>query len=455
MPAYKESNGTWTAKFKYKDWLGKWQQKTKRGFSKKKEALDYEVEFKGRFTRSANIPFSSLVDNYMEDLISNKKIAVTTAAKKKDKFDRFIIPFFGNRPINTIEEIDVLNWQTWVQQKGYDKYPTIGYAPTYLRNINNELVAILNYAFRYYRLPVNPCARAGAMGKSDADSMEIWTLDEYQQFIGYSDKERATLAFDILYWSGIREGELLALTPGDFLPTMELNINKSFAILDGEHIIKEPKNETSERIVAIPQFLYDEVMDYTSSIYGLAPTDRIFDFTKSFLLHEIKRVAEIAGLKPIRVHDLRHSHVSLLIEMGFNILMISERIGHKSVQTTWNTYAHLYPDKGKQIAFGLQEARVTGITSNQTAEDHMIGLLGEIQKMLPNYNTYETDEIILWDRLYRKKSILSRNEFDELVCSEDMEAQEAFVIMMKDGYYELNDQMVFCFSSRGLPVQFL
>lgn len=455
MPAYKESNGTWTAKFKYKNWLGNWQQKTKRGFSKKKEAQDYEIEFKGTFTRSANIPFSSLVDNYMEDLVSNKKIAVTTAAKKKDKFDRFITPYFQMRPINTIEEIDVLNWQSWIQQKGYDKYPTVGYSPTYLRNINNELVAILNYAFRYYRLPVNPCSRAGAMGKSDAEAMSIWTLDQFQQFIGYSNKDRATVAFDILYWTGIREGELLALTPADFLPSLELTINKSFAVLDGEYIIKDPKNETSDRVVAIPKFLYEEVMEYTSGLYGLEKTDRIFDFTKSFLLDEIKRVAALADLEPIRIHDLRHSHVSLLIEMGFNILMISERIGHKSVQTTWKTYAHLYPDKGKQIAFGLQEARVTGITANHTAEDHMLSLLGEIQKMLPNYNTYETDDIILWDRIERQKQIIDRQAFDEAVSSEDMEATEAFVIMMKDGYYELNSKVVFCFSSKGLPFQFL
>lgn len=456
MPAYKENNGTWTCKFKYKDWLGEWQQKTKRGFSKKKDALDYESEFKGRFTRSANIPLSSLVENYMDDLVSNKKIAITTAAKKRDKFDRFITPYFKNRPINTIEELDVLNWQTWIKQKGLEKYPEKGgYAPTHLRNINNELSAIMNYAIKYYRLQANPCHRAGYMGKSDAEAMQIWTLDEYQLFISYSNKLRATVAFDILYWTGIREGELLALTPGDFLPTLELNINKSFVVVEGEHIIKDPKNETSERCIAIPQFLYDEVMNYIHGLYGLISTDRIFDFTKSFLLDEIKRISAIAGLNPIRIHDLRHSHASLLIEMGFNILMISERLGHKRVQTTWNTYAHLYPDKGRQIAYGLQEARLTGITTNQTAEDHMLGLLGEIQKMLPNYNTYESDEIILWNRDEKQKSVVSREQFDNMVCSDKMEASEAYVIMMKDGYFEMSPSLVFCFSSRGLPVQYL
>lgn len=455
MPAYKEKNGSWSCKFKYKNWLGEQKQVTKRGFARKKDALDYEAEFKGKYIKSATIPFNSLVDNYLEDLISNSKIALTTALKKKDEFKRFIVPFFRDRPINDIQELDILNWQTWVRQLGMEKQPGKGgYAPTYLRNINHELSALFNYAFQYYRLPVNPCHRVKFMGKGDANAMQIWTLDEYQLFIGYSDKERATVAFDILYWTGIREGELLALTPGDFLPSLELSITKNFAVIDGEHIIKEPKTESSERCIAIPQFLYDEVMGYINKLYGIEPTDRLFCFTKSFLGKEMRRIARLAGIPPIRIHDLRHSHASLLIEMGYNILMVSERLGHKKVQTTWNTYAHLYPDKGKQIAFGLQEARTTGITTNKTAEDHVIGLLEKIQKMLPDYHSYENDDIIRWNRITKEKDVVTRDIFDYDV-RDTLEPSEAFVIMMKDGYFETEGSSVFCFSSRGMPVQFL
>lgn len=453
MPAYKEQNGTWTSKFKYKDWMGERKQKTKRGFSRKKDAEQFEIDFKANYIRSADIPFESLVKNYLEDLINNKKIAVTTAARKRKTFENLLIPFFDKKPINEITELDVLHWQTWIQKKGYEHSPE-GYAPTYLKSINNELSAIMNYACRYYKLPYNPCQKAGSMGKGEADAMQIWTLDQYEQFISHADKSGARLAFNILFWTGIREGELLALTPADFLPSLKLNIVKNFAVVDGEHIIKDPKNETSVRCIAIPQFLYDEVMEYAGSLYGLAPTDRLFMFTKSFLIKEIKRVAAKAGLNPIRIHDLRHSHASLLIEMGFNILMISERLGHKTVQTTWNTYAHLYPDKGKQIAFGLQQAKTTGIKSNHTAEDQVISLLGEIQKMLPNYNTYETDDIILWDCQKKEKSIVDRNGFNKFI-SGNIEPDEAFIIMMQEGYYEVDERFVFCFSSKGLPVKYL
>ena len=259
MPAYREDNGTWTSKFKYRDWRGEKRQKTKRGFERKKDALDFEAEFKATFVHSADIPFTALVKNYLGDLTKNHKIEITTAERKQRAFDKMISPYFGQKPINQITELDVLNWQTWVQQKGFDKFKGVGYAPTYLKSINNELSAMMNYAVRYYRLPYNPCERAGSMGKSSAEAMEIWTLDQFEQFIGYADKSDARIAFDILFWTGIREGELLALTPADFLPGPRLDIKKSFAVVNGEHIIKKPKNDPSIRCIAIPQFLYDEV----------------------------------------------------------------------------------------------------------------------------------------------------------------------------------------------------
>lgn len=309
MPAYREDNGTWTSKFKYRDWRGEKRQKTKRGFERKKDALDFEAEFKATFVHSADIPFTALVKNYLGDLTKNHKIEITTAERKQRAFDKMISPYFGQKPINQITELDVLNWQTWVQQKGFDKFKGVGYAPTYLKSINNELSAMMNYAVRYYRLPYNPCERAGSMGKSSAEAMEIWTLDQFEQFIGYADKSDARIAFDILFWTGIREGELLALTPADFLPGPRLDIKKSFAVVNGEHIIKKPKNDPSIRCIAIPQFLYDEVQNYMHGLYGLEQTDRLFTFTKSFLLKEIKRMAHMAGLEPIRIHDLRHPYV--------------------------------------------------------------------------------------------------------------------------------------------------
>ena len=68
----------------------------------------------------------------------------------------------------------------------------------------------------------------------------------------------------------------------------------------------------------------------------------------------MKRGCRKAGVKKIRVHDLRHSHVSLLIDQGFDALIIAERVGHENVSTTLNTYAHLFPTKQSELVASLE-----------------------------------------------------------------------------------------------------
>jgi len=165
------------------------------------------------------------------------------------------------------------------------------------------------------------------------------------------------LAFDVLFYTGIRSGELLALTPADILPTKRIDINKNYAKIKGQELFLEPKTPKAKRCISIPDFLYDDMQEYISKLYGIEKNDRIFYFTKSALEKESKRVAKKAGLKPIRVHDLRHSHASMLIEMGFDSLEIAERLGHESAKTTLDTYSHLYPDKDQKLADRLNQFR--------------------------------------------------------------------------------------------------
>lgn len=457
MPAYKEENGTWTVKFKYKNAAGEKKQKTKRGFERKKDADAWESTFKAQFIKSSDIPFDAFSIKYMDDLIQNEKIEVTTAARKQNMIDTKIGPFFKKTPVNEITPLDVLNWQTWVRQKGYDEFDSeYGYSDTYLKAVNNELSAMLNYGRRYYSLPNNVAQIAGSMGKSSADAMQIWTLDEFKQFITYVVKTPAKIAFDILYWTGIREGELLALTKSDFLPDHRLTINKNFQVVKGESIIKAPKTESSNRCISIPEFLYDEVMAYADKLYGLEPTDRLFMFTASYLRKEIKAAAASADLPSIRVHDLRHSHVSLLIEMGFNVIAISERIGHKDVSVTLDTYAHLYPGKGKEMALGLNNVNSNGLTPGQgTMEAQLLSLITEIKQSLPaTTSEYENDDIIVWDCRNKRKNIISFQDLPTmLTLKPDPEA--AYESILKDGYLELTPDTVLCFSKRGMPTQYL
>lgn len=232
------------------------------------------------------------------------------------------------------------------------------FKPTYLKTIHNQLSAILNYAVNFYDLRSNPCRKAGSMGKSKADERPYWTLEEFQNFSdAIMDKQDSWIAFQILFWTGMRIGELLALTPADFdFQACTIRINKSYQRLEGKDIITDPKTVKSNRMITMPEFLSEELESYIGMLYGLNENDRIFQISKSYLHHEMDRGVKLSGVKRIRIHDLRHSHVSLLINMGYSAVAIGERVGHESVEITYR-YAHLFPTIQTEMAENLNQER--------------------------------------------------------------------------------------------------
>ena len=196
------------------------------------------------------------------------------------------------------------------------------------------------------------------MGEKEASEMNFWTEAEYGKFIEeVKDKPLSFHAFEILYWCGLRTGELLALTKEkfDFIKNT-IRVNQSLQRIGGENIITEPKTKKSIRIVVMPDFLADEIEKYMAGIYKLKEDQLLFPITKSYLHHEMTRGSNKAGVKRIRVHDLRHSHVSLLIELGYSAIAIADRLGHESIDITYR-YAHLFPSKQNDMAISLSNIR--------------------------------------------------------------------------------------------------
>ena len=345
---YQNSSGKtlWYASFHYTDWTGENKRKVKRGFVTKREALEYERSYKDTGKKDPDILFSSLVENYLKD--NETRLKPTTLESKEYITEKKLLPYFGKRKISEIDSIMIRRWQN--ELMSYRDENGEPYADTYLKGIHSQLSAIMNYAVKYYGLRSNPCRAAGSMGRAKAEEMSIWTRDEFEQFIQFEKRPGYRAAFNTLFYTGMRSGELLALTPKDIERDAPIiHINKTFAIVKGEWMILTPKTPKSKRDVAIHHQLHQELLAYIDGMY-LDPDDRIFYFTKSGLRACFQRLAKKAGLEVIRLHDLRHSHVSMLIEMGVPIMQISERLGHENVQTTWNTYAHLYPGKDRQIS---------------------------------------------------------------------------------------------------------
>ena len=272
------------------------------------------------------------------------RLRLSTMQTKKHLIETKLIPYFGNLKLGDIKPTTIRNWQNTLIGQNYSE--------TYLKTINNQLSAIMNYAVKYYGLKENPCHKAGSMGKKSAREMQFWTKDEFNIFIKFiADKPQSFMAFQVLYWCGLRVGELLALTRADIdTENKTLSVSKSYQRIGAQDIITEPKTPKSNRIIALPNFLCDKLKEYMKSIYNTKPDARLFQCTKYYLHHEMDRGCKLSGVKRIRIHDLRHSHASLLIELGFSPLLIAERLGHENIETTLNTYSHLYPHKQTELA---------------------------------------------------------------------------------------------------------
>ena len=354
MAAFKnKDNGTWYVQFRYTDWKGERQQKLKRGFATKKEAQAWEREFLMEKQADINMTFESFVGLYEKDI--KPKLKLNTWMTKESIIQKKILPYFRKRKLSEITAKDIIDWQNEI--RGLTDNNGKPLSTTYLKTVHNQLSAIFNHAIRYYGLQVNPAQRAGNMGTEERREMLFWTKEEYTKFSEVMDKPMSFYAFEMLYWCGIREGELLALTPADFdFEKGTVSINKSYQRLNGQDIVTTPKTKKSNRVIQMPQFLCEEMQDYLKQLYGAEPDSRIFPVSKYYLHHEMDRGCKESGVKRIRIHDLRHSHISLLIDMGFTALAIADRVGHESIDITYR-YAHLFPTRQTEMANKLDLLR--------------------------------------------------------------------------------------------------
>lgn len=189
--------------------------------------------------------------------------------------EKKILPHFKNLKMNEITAADVRKWQNEMVSFRYENGE--GYSETHRKTMHNTLSSIFNHACRFYNLKSNPARQAGNMGKEESKKMLFWTTDEYKKFFeAFIDKPTSFYAFEMLYWTGMRLGELLALTMEDFgFDKNTVRINKSYQRLQGEDIITTPKTSKSNRTIKLPRFLADERKEYFAMLYDQTSTDRI------------------------------------------------------------------------------------------------------------------------------------------------------------------------------------
>lgn len=353
MPITKEPNGTYTARFYITDAFGKRKQKKKKGFKTLKEAKQYEAEQITQKACSMSMTFASFYELYMNDI--KKRVKESTFENKKNLFEKKLLPYFEKMKVENITPVTIRAWQNEMMSQKTKSGAL--FSQTYLKTLNNQLTAILNYAVKYYGLEYNPCNKAGSMGRKHAEEMKIWSIEEFER-VAESAKEKPVtlLALKLLFWTGMRIGEMLALTIGDINFSKNIiSINKSYQRLKSVDLITEPKTPKSRRQIEVTSTIIEELRNYINSLYCPSEKTRLFPFTKSLFEKDIKTFATKAGVKIIRIHDLRHSHASLLLHKGLDIATISKRLGHENIETTFKTYAHIYDPNSQRMIEFLEE----------------------------------------------------------------------------------------------------
>lgn len=346
MPTYKdESSGKWYCKFYYTDWTGKKKQKLKRGFTRQRDAKDWERSFLEQFAKSPDITFQALYGKYKAYYVP--RVKESTAATKLPMIDNHILPFFKNRILSDITPADVVAWQNEILAKNLSN--------TYTHQLNIVLSSIFNYAVDYVGLQKNPCGKK--IGSRKTRKLSFWTPEEYSLFISQlKDNVQYFTVFEILYYTGMREGELLALTLNDIdFEKNLIHITKTYYRITGKDLINPPKTEKGYRTIDIPLFLTEEIREYVRHLYKPDPGDRLFPLRPQYIGDMLQRTAKKAGVKTIRVHDIRHSHASLLINLGANPLLVADRLGHESPDITLKTYSHLFPHSQHEIVSKIEK----------------------------------------------------------------------------------------------------
>lgn len=344
--------GTWYSQFWYTDKNGEKQHAFKRGFKTKKAGQEWERQFKDGLKTTPDLPFSALAADYLEHKKANCKPVTFRTCESRVRV--WLVPYFGDRAVDSITTLDVKRWHEYLRTAQNVHGEPL--SATYINTLHRELSILFNYGVKYYQLQQNPAAIEGNV-KAKKRSLQFWTLEQFQAFIEtFSASDPFRIAFLVLYWTGCRVGECQALTIADIdLEGRTISINKTFHIINGEPVTHEPKTESSVRSVTINQSLADDLRGHISRIYDGKPSSRLFTMTPSSYGKQLEKHAAVAGVPRIRVHDLRHSHASLLIDLGYTPTLIAARLGHENANMVLTVYGHLFPKRAVELAERLEK----------------------------------------------------------------------------------------------------
>ncbi len=358
----------WYAKINYVDPITKKStQKVKRGFATQREAKAYEVEFRSEIQKNGFNPlinpkasFLSVYEAYQRHIIC-RELREDTIETKTSIINHYILPFFEKYTIGDIDELVLTEWKKFVRScKTKEGEPL---SETYQYSIQVQLNCILNFAVKRGYIQCTPMLDLKNLGAKNAEEHEIWTVDEFDRFANEAMKRPRTYYLYLIYfWCGLRRSEGLCINLSDVVFEDDgfcyLKVTKSLTKKQQDGITK---NSTSVRRLYLPQFLTDELKEYIDTLYDPKPTDKLFPVSRHIMYNDFAVACKAAGVKQIRIHDLRHSYASLLINSKcYSSTDIAHQLGHSSSNITMRTYAHMLEPTKLSIAKTLDDIKKGG-----------------------------------------------------------------------------------------------
>lgn len=347
MPVYKnEKNNTWF----FRIYINK-KQINRYGFKSRKLAkiAEDELILSAENNSTNNITIQELYDIY----IRNKKIKLKPQSIKSliSRYKNYILPYFKDFNIFDITNEHYIKWQEEILSHNFTY--------KYNSNIHGCMVSLLNYAMDNYELPKNVAVKCGNFSRNNyIPKVDFWTYEEFKKFISVVDNKLYYCLYHVLFFTGLRLGECLALKWYDLKDDI-ISVNKTIAKAknNNEYIITSPKTKSSIRTIKIDKYtinLLNELKEHYMSYLNYSDNWFIFGGVNALSQTTVGRkkneYCNISKVKLIRIHDFRHSHASFLLSNGVPITVISKRLGHKDISTTMNIYSHLIPsDEDKAI----------------------------------------------------------------------------------------------------------
>ena len=267
------------------------------------------------------------------------------------------LKYFYPMKMVDVKPIHIKKWHTDILEEGLSN--------NYLKDLHQTVKELFDMALTLGVVSENPARQVGNM-KRTRKKVDFWTKEEFEKFIKTFEKNDVVehlkyTCFLFLFMTGLRISELQALTWEDVdFENKAVQVNKSMFYQNKNNWqINPTKTFSSNRKIYLDAMTIKALSLWKNHQKQLGKISFVFSYnclpvTKTMLANSMKKHGEIAGVKSIRIHDLRHSHASLLLSLGMNDLELKNRLGHADIQTTLGVYSHLRPSAMKEVADKLE-----------------------------------------------------------------------------------------------------